>query len=94
MSDARAKAHRGEDGADRRHVRRDRVLSQAKILLGVEQIYCAVHDLSAVGAKPEVWSGARLPAHFDLLLVEKQVKLRAQLRWRKGEFAGVSFGPA
>lgn len=77
---------------ERRRDRRDRVLTQAKILLPSEQVYCAVRNLSTEGAKLEVWSGVRLPADFDLLLVQSRLKLRAHLRWREGDFAGVYFG--
>ena len=50
-----------------------------------------IRDLSDTGAKLGVSSETQLPGEFDLWLVQRKLKLRVRLRWRRGEYAGVSF---
>ncbi|MGO4572387.1 PilZ domain-containing protein [Microvirga sp. 2TAF3] len=76
-----------------RSARRLRVLQQAKIVFDTEtMIHCVVRDLSTGGAKIEIRQHVPLPETFDLFICAHDLRVhRAQLRWRKGEFAGVSF---
>jgi hypothetical protein len=79
------------DGQNKRTAPRFRVLGHAQILSRSGAINCVIRDLSDTGAKLGVTAAAKLPAEFDLWLVQRKLKLRARLRWRRGEFAGVSF---
>jgi hypothetical protein len=79
------------DGQDKRNAPRYRVLGHAQILGRNGAVNCVIRDLSDTGAKLGVAASAKLPAEFDLWLVQRKVKLRARLMWRRGEFAGVAF---
>jgi hypothetical protein len=76
---------------EKRDAPRRQAAIQGMILLGTDKVWCAIHDLSATGARLEVWSGTSLPQSFDLLLVPQKLTMRATVAWREGEFAGVSF---
>lgn len=79
------------NGPDNRINPRYRVLGHAQIRTPTGTINCVVRDLSDTGAKLGVSDRAKLPPEFDLWLVQRKLKLRARLRWRRGEYAGVSF---
>jgi len=77
------------DGDDKRKSLRHGVLRQGQISFDGRTIYCAVRDFSALGARLQV--GVDLPASFDLLVDGRDERLRAELKWRDGEYAGVAF---
>ena len=79
------------DGRDKRVAPRFRVLGHAQILGRNGAINCVIRDLSDTGAKLGVTAAARLPAEFDLLLVQRKLTLRVRIRWRRGDYVGVSF---
>ena len=79
------------DSWEHRRAARRKVLAQAKILLGREAIFCAIRDVSDTGAKLEVGADVKLPADFDVAIVAKETIVRVRLRWRDGDFAGLSF---
>lgn len=76
---------------EKRGAPRLQLAEQGKVLIAKGEVWVAVEDLSETGAKLQVWSGTELPASFDLLLVKHKLTVHAQLEWREGEFAGVSF---
>ncbi len=65
------------------------MLRQGQIMIGRKIIYCAVHDMSAAGARLEV--GVALPQAFELLVVGHPSPLHANLKWRTGNYAGIAF---
>ncbi|MFC4174997.1 PilZ domain-containing protein [Microvirga sp. GCM10011540] len=77
-----------------RRTRRMRVLQQAKIVIGTEvMLHCEVRDLSAGGAKIAIKQHVALPEQFDLFICAHDIRVhRARMRWRQGDFVGVSFG--
>ena len=77
------------DDEEKRETTRHGVLRQGKILVEGWTIYCAVRDFSSSGAKLQV--GVRLPQVFDLILVGHEGRLRAELKWKDGEYVGVAF---
>ena len=88
-------AQRGVPGLpERRGTVRICAKSQAKILFENGQLYCAVRDISKTGACVLVGRGNVVPREFDFLLVRFRVKIRARLVWRRGDYAGIAFGPA
>ena len=80
-----------KDSRDNRIAPRYRVLGHAQIMFRGATTNCVVRDLSESGAKLGVASNVKLPEEFDLWLVQRKLRLRVRLRWRRGEFAGVSF---
>ena len=78
-------------GQEKRNAQRYRVLGHAQILGRNGAINCVIRDLSDTGAKLGVTAAAKLPAEFDLWLVQRKLKLRARLPWRRGDYIGVSF---
>ena len=80
------------DGADKRASAREGVLRQGQILAGNKSIFCAVHNLSAGGARLEV--GVALPKQFDLMIAGHPDPVRAELKWQRGNYAGVAFRDA
>lgn len=76
---------------DLRKGERYRVLSHARIIAGGVVADCIIRDLSESGARLGVSRRVRLPAQFDLQFVQHGLELRARLRWRRGDYAGVSF---
>ena len=77
------------DDEEKREAPRHGVLRQGKILVGGRTIYCAVRDFSSSGAKLQV--GVQLPRVFDLIVVGHEGRLRAELKWKDGEYVGVAF---
>lgn len=79
--------------ADFRSARRHRAHHQAKIVVDARtMIHCEVENISAGGAKIAVRANVRLPESFLLYIASHTLQVfRAILRWRDGDFAGVSF---
>jgi hypothetical protein len=65
------------------------VLRQGQIVIDERTIYCAIRDLSSGGARIEV--GVPLPPEFYFILSGYKSRLRAELRWQKGNLAGIAF---
>jgi hypothetical protein len=78
-------------GRDQRTAPRYRVLGHVQIIDQGSTINCVVRDLSDTGAKLGVSSQAKLPPEFDLWFVQRKLKLRVRLQWRRGDYAGVAF---
>jgi hypothetical protein len=74
---------------DQRKATRHGVLRQGEIKVGRHKIYCAIRNLSMRGAKLEV--GVKLPKEFQLLIDGVQAGLLVDLKWQKGEHAGITF---
>lgn len=81
----------GENSKDKRIAPRYRVLGHAQILGSGKTTNCVVRDLSESGAKLGVSSKIKLPPEFDIWLVQRKLKLRVRLKWRRGEYIGVAF---
>lgn len=85
----------GESGseADDRVAPRQRVLIAGTIRYtgGMGAVPCVVRNLSETGAKLTLSESVALPTHFDLVIAQKNVAHRCELRWRRGEEAGVAF---
>ena len=84
----------GNGKIELRQARRLRVVQQAKIVVGPEVMFhCEVRDLSTGGAKIAVRRHVPLPERFDLFICAHDIRFhKARLRWREGDFVGVSFG--
>lgn len=84
----------GHGKIELRQARRLRVAQQAKIVVGPEVMFhCEVRDLSTGGAKIAVRQHVPLPERFDLFICAHDIRVhKVRLRWREGDFAGVSFG--
>jgi len=55
--------------------------------------HCEVRDLSTGGARIAVRQHVPLPERFDLFICAHDIRVhKVRLRWREGDFAGVSFG--
>lgn len=72
---------------------RRRAFIAAKILYqgGAVGVDCVIRNLSETGAKLDVSESVVLPSHFDLVIPQKNVSHRAELRWRRGPEVGVAF---
>lgn len=74
--------------------KRHRVVQQGRIVLGSRMVSCVIRDLSASGAKLRVAPALDLPEVFELAIAAHDLRIRiVRLRWRRGEFAGVTFEP-
>ncbi len=72
--------------------KRHRVLLQGRIVAGAQLQPCVIRDLSRSGAKIRVAPRIALPDRFDLVIASDELRtVRACLRWRRGEFAGLVF---
>lgn len=72
--------------------KRHRVLLQGRIVAGAQLQPCVIRDLSRTGAKIRVAPRIALPDRFDLVIASDELRtVRACLRWRRGEFAGLVF---
>ncbi|KQT56976.1 pilus assembly protein PilZ [Methylobacterium sp. Leaf456] len=73
--------------------KRHRVVQQGRIVLGPEQLVaCVIRDLSRTGAKLRVAPEIGLPETFSLVIAAHDLRtLTVRLRWRRGDFAGVTF---
>jgi hypothetical protein len=78
-----------ESKEEKRGTARHGVLRQGQISFDDRTIYCAVRDFSASGARLQV--GVELPESFDLMVDGRDERLRAELKWRRGEHVGVAF---
>jgi hypothetical protein len=76
---------------ENRRGERYRVLSHGRIMAGGVVADCVVRDLSESGARLGVSRKVRLPQQFDLLFAGHGLELRARVRWRRGDYVGVSF---
>jgi PilZ domain len=76
---------------ENRRAERHRVLSHAQIISGGVIANCIVRDLSETGARLGVSRKVKPPPQFDLLFARHGLELRARIRWRRGDFVGVSF---
>ena len=74
---------------EKRETARHGVLRQGQISFDGHTIYCAVRDFSARGARLQV--GVDLPPSFDLTVEGRDDRLRAEIKWRDGEYVGVAF---
>ena len=74
---------------EKRKTPRHGVLRQGTISFDGRTIYCAVRDFSVTGARLQV--GVELPEVFDLSVVGHDGDLRAERKWRRGEYVGVAF---
>ncbi|OAS27551.1 pilus assembly protein PilZ [Methylobacterium platani] len=77
--------------------RRRRVFQQGRIVIGADRLVaCEVTDVSAAGARLRVPARIVLPESFSLVIAAHDLRtVAARLRWRRGDFAGVTFeGPA
>ncbi|TNC08617.1 PilZ domain-containing protein [Methylobacterium terricola] len=73
--------------------RRRRVFQQGRLVLGPDRLVaCEVADLSVAGARLRVPARVALPEAFSLVIVGDDLRTVAvRLRWRRGDFAGVTF---
>ncbi|KMO42017.1 hypothetical protein VQ02_04355 [Methylobacterium variabile] len=91
-------AHAGEGtgiaGLIPRAARRRRVFQQGRIVLGPDRLVaCEVTDVSAAGARLRVPARIALPEAFSLVIAAHDLRtVAAHLRWRRGDYAGVTFG--
>jgi hypothetical protein len=76
---------------EKRRTPRTAVLGHVQIVTRGGGINCVVRDLSDTGAKLGISRRAKLPDEFILWFVRRNIKLKARLRWREGDYAGVSF---
>ncbi|GEP03207.1 PilZ domain-containing protein [Methylobacterium oxalidis] len=83
----------GRDAERPRAAKRRRVIQQGRIVAGPERLVaCTIHDLSRAGAKIRLSPRIALPESFDLVIVGDELSThRARLRWRRGDFAGLTF---
>lgn len=81
------------DTEDHRHALRRRAFIAAKIVYqnGAVAVDCVIRNISATGAKIDVSESIVLPSHFDIVIPQKNVSHRAELRWRHGGETGVAF---
>jgi len=77
-----------------RRTRRLRVLQPAKIVCGSDRmVHCEVRDISVGGARIAVKQHVPLPERFELFICAHDLRVHsARIRWRQGDFLGVSFG--
>ncbi|MGE7415880.1 PilZ domain-containing protein [Methylobacterium tarhaniae] len=83
----------GEAGLIPRAGRRRRVIQQGRIVLGPDRsAACEVMDLSAAGARLRVPARIDVPETFPLVIAADDLRtVTVRLRWRRGDFAGVTF---
>ena len=53
---------------------------------------CTIRDLSDKGARLQLSDSVALPSSFRLHIPKFDRTVTAELRWRRGDFAGVQFG--
>lgn len=58
---------------------------------GASSMDCLVRDFSEMGARLELSETSTLPESFDLYIPAKEMTLRSNLRWRRGDAVGVAF---
>jgi hypothetical protein len=74
---------------ENRAASRKQVLRQGLIKVNDRAIYCAVHDLSATGAKLQVY--VELPGRFEFSLLGHRLRVTAEVKWSQGGYTGVAF---
>ena len=79
-------------GADRRQFGRRSAVWHAWIVTGPRQrIACCIRNVSSGGALLELVAPATLPQKFDLLIEDRQLTIRCDLKHRGEHGIGVSF---
>lgn len=81
-------------GAERRSEPRLPTLLRGRLFYGIPQTLwadCTVRDLSTRGAKIEVAAVHNLSSRLTLLNVSEGLAHPANLRWRRGDLAGLAF---
>lgn len=74
--------------------KRNRVLLQGRIVIGPELHPCVIRDLSRAGVKISLPVRIALPERFELVIAADDLRMVGVcLRWRRGEFAGLTFDP-
>ena len=58
---------------------------------GASSIDCLIRYFSEMGARLELSETNTLPESFDLYIPQKEMTLRSNLRWRRGDAVGVAF---
>ena len=58
---------------------------------GASSMDCLIRDFSEMGARLELSETNTLPESFDLYIPQKEMTLRSNLRWRRGDAVGVAF---
>lgn len=72
--------------------KRSRVVLQGRIVAGAELYPCVIRDISRDGAKISLPAAIALPERFDLVIAADDLRtLKVCLRWRRGDFAGLTF---
>ncbi|MFF8799793.1 MULTISPECIES: PilZ domain-containing protein [unclassified Methylobacterium] len=61
---------------------------------GASSMDCLIRDFSEMGARLELSETNTLPEVFDLYIPQKELTLRSNLRWRRGDAVGVAFSEA
>ncbi|MGN7127350.1 MULTISPECIES: PilZ domain-containing protein [Methylorubrum] len=61
---------------------------------GASSMDCLIRDFSEMGARLELSETNTLPESFDLYIPQKEMTLRSNLRWRRGDAVGVAFSEA
>ncbi|GAA0270763.1 hypothetical protein LNAOJCKE_4436 [Methylorubrum aminovorans] len=61
---------------------------------GASTMDCLIRDFSEMGARLELSETNTLPETFDLYIPQKEMTLRSNLRWRRGDAVGVAFAEA
>ena len=80
------------EGADRRQFGRRSALWHAWIVTGNKQrLACCIRNVSTGGALLEMAVPATLPQKFDLLIEDRQLTIRCDLRHRGEHGIGISF---
>lgn len=69
-------------------------MQQGRILRDGDLVPCVVWDLSRSGAKIRLDRLVALPERFALYIAGHDLRsVPVTLRWRRGDFAGLSFAP-
>lgn len=75
--------------------KRNRVLLQGRVVFGSELHPCVIRDLSRAGVKISLPARVALPERFELVIAADDLRRVAVcLRWRRGEFVGLTFDPS
>ena len=81
-------------GPERRALPRRRTILRGRICYGPKYVIsfdCGIRNLSRGGAQLRLAPTQPLPARFALLDVAEGLAFEANLTWRRGELAGVTF---
>ena len=78
---------------ERRYVSRVRVARSAKIIVAAEAplVPCALHDLTAQGARLSLKGAKDLPECFELTFDHGRSRRACRVVWRIGDDLGVAF---